>query len=261
MGNRPPLSDPPVPTSTKVVWNISTKNRCWGTKLYVLNRSNQQQQQQQQQRGEEEEEEDQEGGCSSRNNDNGADDSICLPFDEGVFRQSSSSSSEDAVRTIESFHELLQEWNGGVARFVLLLWAALVVLGFLSAYMVPNFWSSALFGEPWFLLGFVIVQMLILATLLHWSRTSTNLLIEKTKKIFKPWRRSYNIHTTFKQVAGLRVEGIVRYTGTYCFVVVFEKINESQLVDIELASIGTTTDSIEDDDDEDNDGAVQSIPS
>jgi hypothetical protein len=133
----------------------------------------------------------------------------------------------------------------------------LVVLGFLCAYMIPNFWSSALFSRPWFLMGFVLLQIIVLASLMYWSQSSTQTLVEDVTALFRPWKRRYGIHVAFRQVAGLprpgRGGGDIQRTGNCCFVLVFHRItNQNQPAeDVASAdSVGTAEDSSEGEDDD-----------
>ena len=152
---------------------------------------------------------------------------------------------------IEAFEILLQHWKGGYARTLLLIWAMLVVLCFMAAYMIPDFWGSTLFSKPWFLLGFCSTQIVLLTFLIWYSRRETYRLLQNTRQLFRPWRRQHGVNVTFYQVTNIVLsdDGNQRHTrtkrqyaGSYCFVLVCTLVREEDVEALELASLGTARD-------------------
>jgi hypothetical protein len=252
MGNRPPLPSPPSPNSHRVVLGISTCNRICGCRLHILSQSTV-------------EAEPPFPPMDSSNNDT----YMILP---SPLRNHTSLTHEEFERKLQSFQCLLNDFKGGWARTMILIWASLVVIGVIVAYMIPGSWYSPIITEPWFLLGWVTTQIIVLTALFVWANRETARLIQTTKTLFRPWLRHFHIHVTFYQVANIIIYRLPSTTttpttiannhhrkqshaGSYCFVLVFTVVAQDDIDALELASVGTVDE--EDEDEYDNDDGDQ----
>jgi hypothetical protein len=299
MGNRPPLPPPPTPTPQKVViWGISTNSKLCGLSLQILSQDVYHCEDEQESSGENRirehpsfevsppqsgqddvnehapdimhtSHEPQETSiaastcCLEQQQQapppTGVDDDGILPPPIPLHTDLTGIEWHSSLDYFE--HTILKSWKGGYARTLLLIWAMLVVLCFLAAYMIPDFWGSTLFSKPWFLLGFCVTQMVLCSALVWISNHETRRILTETRDLFRPWRRLYGVHVTMYQVTGVVITDARhrrssrsssrrniherQYVGSYNFVLVCSLVQEEDVEALELASLGTAR---EDDD-------------
>ena len=104
---------------------------------------------------------------------------------------------------IQQFLVLLEEWKGGVARLIILVWAFVIILGFICAYFIPGFWQSVIFSTPIYLPIIVFVVFTPLAVCGRRERIHNRQLVKKTNELFDDWLLRYKIHVKFYRVANL----------------------------------------------------------
>lgn len=191
-------------------------------------------------------------------------DMLVLPE---ALQQRSSLTPEEFRKKLQQFKYLLLHCQAGTARTMLLTWAIIVVSSFMTAYMVPGFWSSTIFSKPWFLLGFGTTQVVLMTMLLCWQRRDVERLKRDTRELFRPWRRQFNVEVSFYQTTHIvvvedasssfrenhnnvtaaithpttrRHRRFQTFQGSFNFVLVFGVVRSEDVEALELASLDGT---------------------
>lgn len=197
---------PPQATSTRVVVPICTRPRIIGTRLHIVHKE----------------------GVSA----------LPAPLHDTPISQ------QAYQEKLQLLEQRLGRWKGGWATMAVLLLALSVVLAFIAAYFIPAFWSSVLFSDPVFIFSFAIFQLVFFTVLIRYTRREALSLQRDITNLYREWR-SDGIYVTMTRVQGAatRSYGGQRMSGSNCFCVVIDVLNEEQAAqradDGSVSTVGT----------------------
>lgn len=196
MGNAP-LSPPPPATLTRVVVPICTRSKFLGVSLHVIHK-------------------DTDENTQDANNVSLPAPLCGTPISQQAYQEK-----------LQLLQQRLTQWKGGWATLALILVALAVVLAFVAAYFVPEFWSSVLFSDPTFILAIAAFQIVFFTIAVKYIKKQSTSLQRDITQLYREWRR-HGVYVTVKPVDGTGIiYGGQRLSGSNCFCVVMDVLNEA----------------------------------